>query len=225
MEVAGSPIRYGTLNRYWFLQLARWISKAEQAKQMWDEVFFCPDDKYYSAEAERMRIEGGSIHRISYLMSDAAFWSPYMFSTKDTLQGILSENQLYNDCNSCGDPGPSEITTYGRKYQFMSQVKFPETKVYIWEVNAFLEEPKHGYNELGLSSTSLFFDGHASKTVASKIEKEIINGDRSDDDRLYWELMCRMGWTDVQLDTNDPLYWYYGATKMGIWGRDFYEVQ
>ena len=223
----GSTIQYGHLNRYWFMMMSRWISKAEQSKQAWDEVFFCPDDQFYSAKAEEMRSDPNlrMVHRISYLMTDAAFWSPVMFSSKSQLDRILAEDQLYNNGDGQATPSPADINTPGRVYQRKSQIKFPETKVYVWEVNAFHEEPKHGYNELGLNSTALFFDGHASKCQASKIEKDIIDGKRSANERLYWELYCQMGWTDDKLDADDPMYWYYGVTKNGIHGRDFYEVQ
>ena len=222
----GSPMDYGVMNRYWFAMMSRWISKAEQSKQVWDEVFFCPDDNFYSAKAEEMRGNPVMwIHRISYLMTDAAFWSPIMFSSEAQLAKIVVEDELYNDGEGNATGSPALIETPGRVYQRKSQIKFPETKVYVWEVNAFHEEPKHGYNELGLNATTLFFDGHASKSQASKIEKEIMDGKRSADERLYWQVSCRMGWTDDQLDVDDPLYWYYGVTKNGIHGRDFYEVQ
>lgn len=218
-EGGGNPMAYGVMNRYWFCQLSRWISKAEEYKAVWDEVFFCPDDKFYSEMARRVRDNDENfIHRISYLMSDGAFWSPAMFSSDENLRLIMEDDELYNDGEGKGaTAGPSNSSTPGRMYQQRSAVRFPETKVYIWEVNAFHEEPQHGYNERGLNATALFFDGHAVKTSASKSENS--------NPQLYWEMRCQMGWTEDPLDADDPLWWYYGATKNGISGRDFDQVQ
>ncbi|MBL1218929.1 MAG: prepilin-type N-terminal cleavage/methylation domain-containing protein [Planctomycetes bacterium] len=214
-EGGGSPMQYGVMQRYWFCQLSRWIAKAEEHKAVWDEVFFCPDDKFYSGMATKIRDEQTNfIHRISYLMTDGAFWSPSMF-TDANIDQILVDDELYNDGEGNATPSPANMGTPGRIYQPRSAVRFPEMKVYVWEVNAFHEEPLHGYNERGLNATAMFFDGHAAKTSASKTE----------DTDLYLEVTCQMGWTDLPFEEDDPLWWYYGATKNGIHGRDFLEVQ
>ena len=211
-----SEMRIGVLNRYWFMATATYIAKQETAKAVWDDVFFCPDDRFYSARAKEMRDTNNPnmVHRISYLMSDSAFWDPMMF-TPSRISEIIDIDQHYNDGN--GNPasnGPSNISTPGRRYMRTEEVKFPTQKVYVWEVNAFHEQPTHGYNERDLQATVLMYDGSAAKKVAASVEN-------FNTPKLYVPLHNRMGWTDVQLQPSDPLNYYYGATLNGIRGRDF----
>ncbi|MBL1218930.1 MAG: prepilin-type N-terminal cleavage/methylation domain-containing protein [Planctomycetes bacterium] len=210
-------ISYGVMQRYWFCMMSRWVGRADGGKQAWNAAFFCPDDHFYSEEARKIRDSDAHLTRVSYLMTDTAFWAPSMFTSRANVDMIMAENELYNGGDGRATPSPADINTPGRMYLQKSAVRYPEMKAYIWEVNAFHEEPLHGFNERGLNSTVLFFDGHAAKTQASQIEE--------DDPPLYWDLYCRMAWTDRPLDDEDPLWWYYGATRNGIRGRDFHEVQ
>ncbi|MCC6907412.1 MAG: prepilin-type N-terminal cleavage/methylation domain-containing protein [Phycisphaerales bacterium] len=211
-EMGSGNMHYGVLNRYWFCAMAKYIAGQETSKAVWDDVFFCPDDRIYPARAKEMRDAfANRITRSSYLMTDAAFWDPMMF-TEDRLPEILSQHQHYNS-DGCGDRGPSTPVTPGRRYLRMEEAAFSSQKVYVWEVNAFHEQPTHGYNERGLGATVLFFDGSADKRTASSIENL--------DPRLYVRLRNRMGWTDEALQPDDPLQYYHGATKHGIRGRDF----
>ncbi len=213
-ELGNGNMAYGVLNRYWFCATAQYIAKQETSKAVYDDVFFCPDDRFYSARAKETRDQyTNMIHRISYLMSDSAFWDPMMF-TPQRISEILSEDQHYNNGN--GNPasnGPSTTQTPGRRYLKKEEVKYPTQKVYVWEVNAFHEQPTHGYNERDLQATVLFYDGSSDKRTASTTETLT--------PRLYVPLHNRMGWTDEQLQPNDPLQYYYGATLHGIRGRDF----
>ena len=206
---------YGVMDRYWFTGLAQYIAQEESAKAVWDDVFMCPDDTFYSERAYDLRTDpqANMIHRITYLMTDTAFWAPEMF-TDDNLKFILEEDQLYNDGETTrATPGPSEEDTPGRRYLQTSQVKFPDKKVYIYEVNAFHDNPRLGYNTRGLKATALFFDSHAANVQASSTEQYA--------DELFIELKCQMGWTDDAPDKDDPLWWYYSTTRDGIFGRDF----
>jgi len=211
-----SSMHMGALNRYWFLATATYIAKQDSAKAVWDDVFFCPDDRFYSAKAKEMRDTNSpsTVHRISYLMSDSAFWDPMMF-TPSRISEILDVDQHYNDGINAppASNGPSDISTPGRRYLRTEEVKFPTQKVYVWEVNAFHEEPTHGYNERDLQATVLMYDGSANKKIAASVENLT--------PRLYVPLHNRMGWTDIQLQPSDPLNYYYGATLHGIRGRDF----
>ncbi len=211
----GAPFHYGVMNRYWFTGLAQYIAQEESAKAVWDDVFFCPDDTFYSEKAYEVRANKseGWIHRIAYLMSDTAFWAPSMF-TDDNLELILEEDQLYNDGEGRGATvGPADNKTPGRRYLQTSQVKFPDKKVYVFEVNAFHDNPRLGYNTRGLKATALFFDSHAANVQPSSTESLA--------DELFIELKCQMGWTDDAPDKDDPLWWYYSTTRDGIFGRDF----
>jgi len=206
---------YGVMNRYWFTGLASYIAQEDAAKAVWNKVFFCPDDNFYSEKAAEMRAKQNPnfIHRISYLMSDSAFWAPEMF-TRDKIEQIMEEDELYNDGdNHPATNGPAKPETPGRQYLDASQVRFPDKKVYVWEVNAFHENPRLGYNTRGLKANVLFYDGHAASKRASSMEKNA--------DILFHPMKCRMGWTDESPDPSDPLYWYYGTTLHGIRGRDF----
>ena len=211
----GGVFHYGVMNRYWFTGMASYVAQQEAAKAVWDEAFFCPDDNFYRERAYDMRAAANPnmIHRIAYLMSDSAFWAPEMF-TPTNLPLILEEDQLYNDGE--GRPateGPADRSTPGRKYLQTSQVKFPDKKVYIFEVNAFHDNSTLGYNTRGLKATALFYDGHAASKTPSSTEKQA--------DDLFIPLKCQMGWTDDAPDPSDPLYWYYSTTLNGIRGRDF----
>ncbi len=211
-ELGAGVMHYGALNRYWFCAMAKYVAKQETSKAVYDDVFFCPDDRFYSVKAKETRDQfQTTIHRISYLMTDAAFWDPTMF-TDARIGEILVENQHYNNSNQANN-GPSNINTPGRRYLRKEEVKFPTQKVYVWEVNAFHEQPTHGYNERDLQATVLFFDGSADKRTASLTENY--------NPKLYIPLTNRMGWTDEALQPGDPLQYYYGATKYGVRGRDF----
>ncbi|MCL4198752.1 MAG: type II secretion system GspH family protein [Phycisphaerales bacterium] len=210
---------YGDLQRYWFLATAQYVSKQETAKAVYDDSIFCPDDRFYSVQAKQMRDRfSGWIHRCSYLMTDAAFWDPMMFSD-DKISLILTPDQLYNDGQGRqSNPGPSTPATPGRRYLKKEEVKFPTQKAYVYEVNAFHEEPTHGYNERDLQGTVLFFDGSADKRVASSVEYP-----PQGQPQLWLPMRMRMGWTDPALQPTEPYQYYYGATKDGIRGRDFYD--
>ena len=210
----GTNFAYGDMNRYWFTGLASIIAQEDSAKAVWSNVFFCPDDSFYSERAYEVRNQNVNfIHRISYLMSDSAFWSPEMFTEANVGQ-ILEDDELYNDGEGRGaNPGPSDKTTPGRKYLQTSAVRFPDKKVYVYEVNAFHDNPNLGYNTRGLKGTVLFYDGHAGLVSASSTENQV--------GTLFLDVKCQMGWTDDAPDADDPLYWYFGATKNGILGRDF----
>ncbi len=146
-------------------------------------------------------------------MSDTAFWAPEMFNDTDILE-IMEEDELYNDGdNKPATNGPADPNTAGRRYMQTSQVKFPDKKVYVFEVNAFHDNPRLGYNTRGLKATALFYDGHAENTQASSAENLA--------DDLFIEMRCQMGWTDDAPDDTDPLWWYYSTTRNGIFGRDF----
>lgn len=216
---SNQEFRYGLLQRYWFLRMAQYVAKQETAKAVYDDVFFCPDDRYYPEQAKLMRDRfNGWIHRCSYIMSDSAHWDPMMF-TEERIAEILAPDQLYN--NGSGNPasnGPSVLGTPGRRYLKKEEIKFPTQKVYIHEVNAFHEEPTHGYNERDLQATVLFYDGSADKRVASSVEIPPPNLTR-----LWVPLRMRMGWTDPALQPGEPYQYYYGATLNGIRGRDFYD--
>jgi len=210
-----SGLQYGVMNRYWFTGLASYIAQEDSAKAVWSDVFFCPDDTFYRERAYEMRSQNNPnfIHRIAYLMSDTAFWSPSMF-TAQNIDQILEEDELYNDGESKpATPGPSTRNTAGRKYLQTSQVSFPDKKVYVFEVNAFHDNPNLGYNTRGLKGTVLFYDGHAGMVSASSTENQV--------DTLFLPMKCQMGWTDDAPDADDPLYWYFSTTINGIRGRDF----
>ncbi len=207
---------YTALQRYWFLNMAPLIAQAEASKAVWDDVFFCPDDTYYREQAYKLRTDANPnfIHRITYLMSDTAFWDPTMFRDSSTLSEILIDQQLYNDGEGKGGKNSNaNPNTPGRRYLQTAQVKFPGQKVYVFEVNAFHQDPGLGYNTRGFKSTAMFFDAHAENVQASSVEKE--------EDNLFIPLSCRMGWTDEAPDQDDPLWWYFSTTKNGIRGRDF----
>lgn len=217
----GGTFHYGVMQRYWFAPMGKYISAQEIEMSVWDDVFFCPDDTYYSGQAAEMRNNYDRfIHRITYLMSDTAFWDPRMFQeTEYAKDVILVDDQLYNSGD--GNPatnGPAEWETPGRRYIQQSEVKYPDKKVFIWEVNAFHDDPQFGYNTRGLNANALFFDGHASKTQPSMHED-----DPDGEDSLYLDIKMRMGWT-AEADPADPLWYYFGATRDGVRGRDFISV-
>lgn len=213
---SSGAMEYGWWQRYWFLALAKWVTGEDSGKAIYGEAFFCPEDSFYRSEAEKIRnTEGQAIknfHRCCYLMSDAAFWDPFMF-TEESVSTILEDNQLYNANTGSGNPGPAGKTTNGRRYLQVSEVKFPTLKVYVWEVNSFHAEKTKGYNVRDLPATALFFDGHAARTVPSSVEDDPTPA-------LYLPVSMRMGWTDEPLG-DDPLWYYFGATRNGVRGRDF----
>lgn len=214
----GSGWGYGWWQRYWFIALAKYVTGEETGKAVYADVFFCPDDQFYRSEAEKIRARSGnqigSFHRVCYLMTDTAFWDPMMF-TEDRWQEILEENQLYNPSDGGGRPGPSNRDTPGRRYIQKSEVKFPSLKVFLWEVNAFHEDPTKGYNVRSYNANTMFFDGHGERRNASSMETTVDAGDK-----VYLPIQMRMGWTD-EPDAADPIWYYYGGTRNGIRGRDF----
>ncbi|MFG0328690.1 MAG: prepilin-type N-terminal cleavage/methylation domain-containing protein [Phycisphaerales bacterium] len=219
-ESGGSNMHYGVMQRYWFTGLAKYISAQEADKAVWDDVFFCPDDNYYKKEAYEMRNQFDNwIHRIAYLMSDTAFWDPSMF-TDENISEILEPDQLFNDGE--GRPateGPATRDTPGRRYLQKAEITYPDKKVYIWETNAYHSDSRYGYNLRGLNANALFFDGHAAKTTPSQHE------DTPDDPYLYVTMRMQMGWTPPPPEADDPMQYYFGATRDGIRGRDFIDAQ
>ncbi len=201
-------IDYNWVNRYWFVQMATWVAQESADKAVYDDSFFCPDDTYYADWAYTVRTnEQRVLNRICYLMSDTAMWAPEMF-TDDRIAEILEEEQL-----RASHGGPAQRETAGRIYMQMGSVKYPDKKVYLYEVNAFHDDPRQGYNTRGSKSTMLFFDGHAATLSASSTENEA--------DDLFVPLRCQMMETDLPKDSDDTLWWYFATTKNGIHGRDF----
>ncbi len=208
-EQSGMGLSYPWMQRYWFHAMAPYIAKGDKGLTVYDASFFCPDDVYYSDAIYDIRTnQEGGVNRICYLMSDTAFWDPTMF-TESRLGEILEENQLkaYNQGNA------ARKNTPGRRYMSMGRVKFPDKKVYVFEVNSFHEPGNYGYNVRGVQSTVLFFDAHADKVRAFNTENEAGN--------LFIPLTCQMMYTDDPLDEDDPMYWYFSTTRRGIEGRDF----
>lgn len=197
-------LEYTWAQRYWFLTLAQYVSQQDARKAVYDDAFFCPDDRVYTARAEEVRSNqaGNTIFRVSYLMADTVFWTPNMFS-KERVGEILAANQMLGD-DQGGAESPASEGTPGRMYQKQEKVKFPDKKVYIYEVHAFHESGNWGYNVPDMSSTALFHDGHAERVQADQATKPL--------------QVCRMQYSD------DPGYdpaWYFGSTEDGIRGRDF----
>jgi len=210
-ELSGWPnlsINYNWFNRYWFVNLASFVAQADTKKAVYDASFFCPDDTFYHEKADEIRKNEETIlNRITYLMSDTALWSPEMFTVAN-IDRILSDDQL-----KAGNDGPAKADTPGRKYLSWGSVRFPDKKVYIYEVNAFHDDPRQGYNTKGHKSTVLFYDGHATMTSASATENQA--------NILFIPKHSRMMETDEPQDSTDTLYWYYATTINGIHGRDF----
>jgi len=208
---------YNWVNRYWFYFLAPWVAQGEEGKAVYNDVFFCPDDTYYHDEADRVRnTEMNKIqllNRCTYLMSDTAMWSPGMF-TKDKIGLIQSSGSSDGESPiGPGHKGPADATTAGRRYMSWGSVRFPDKKVYVFEVNAFHDDPRQGYNTRGHKSTVLFFDGHASMESASSMENQV--------DVLFLNQKAKAMETDEPQDKDDPFWFYYSATLDGIHGRDF----
>ena len=90
---------------------------------------------------------------------------------------------------------------------------YPSQKAYVFEVNGFHFDLTQGYNVRKMRGTVLFHDGHAANVSASSTERYA--------DSLFIPIRCQMGWTDPPPDADDPLYWYYSTTRLGIRGRDF----
>jgi len=203
-------IDYNWMGRYWFVQMASWVAQEDNRKAVYDDAFYCPDDTYYSNYAYDLRTNKEQIlNRICYLMTETALWAPEMFTTA-RLPEILSEDQL-----RAFHSGPARRSTPGRKYQQMGSVRFPEKKAYVFEVNAFHDDPNQGFNVRGMKSSMLFFDGHAEMKSASSTEKY--------EDELFIPLKCQMMETNDPPESDDPLWWYLSTTKKGIHGRDFIE--
>ncbi len=207
---------YDWAQRYFFLGLAPYIIKDDNAKSIYDDIFFCPDDTIYSEKAYLVRIDddsiSGFIYRISYLMSDTAFWDPSMF-TESKYSEIIADNMLNKDA---GGDAPSNEDTRGRRYMSRGRIKFPEMKVYLFEVHSFHEAGNYGYNARNVTSTAAFYDGHADKVRAYTTEREV--------DNLFLPVTSRMQYSDEPLDSDDPLYYYFSATRRGIEGRDFIKL-
>jgi len=206
----GLGIDYNWIGRYWFVQMATWVAQQDNKMAVYDSAFYCPDDTYYSEYAHDLRTKKEqTLNRICYLLTETALWSPEMFTTA-RISEILNEDQL-----QAFHSGPARKSTPGRMYQQMGSVRFPEKKAYIFEVNAFHEDPNQGFNVRGMKSSMLFFDGHAEMKSASSTEKY--------EDELFVPLKCQMMETNDPPDSSDPLWWYLSTTKKGIQGRDFIE--
>jgi len=204
----GLGIDYNWINRYWFVQMATWVAQGDYRKAVYDDAFYCPDDTYYTEYAHDIRTNAEKIlNRVTYLMSDTALWNPDMF-TAAKIDQILTEDEL-----QAFHSGPAKRTTPGRQYLSMGDVRFPDKKVYVFEVNAFHDDPSQGFNTRGHKSTMLFFDGHAGMFSASSTENQ--------KDTLFVPIKCQMMETDMPEDSEDPLWWYFSTTKNGIHGRDF----
>ncbi len=209
---------YGWWQRYWFVCLAKYVTGQDTGKSIYADAFYCPEDTYYRERMNEIQNNDGGFpfyHRATYLFTDTAYWDPMMF-TDDRWAEVLEPNQLYNPGTGGGNPGPSNAETGGRRYIQKSEVRFPSLKVMLWEVNAYHDDKTKGYNIRGLNANAMFFDGHGERRNASSVETVTEGGDR-----LYIEALTpmQMGWTDPV--GTDPAYYYYGATRKGIWGRDF----
>jgi len=208
---------YNWINRYWFYFLAQWVAQEDTEKAVYDDSFFCPDDTYYHDEAERVRNTPLNkiqlLNRCTYLMSDSAMWSPEMFTVSNISQIQDSGADDGSSPIGPGHPGPANFDTPGRRYQSWGSVRFPDKKVYIFEVNAFHDDPRQGYNTRGHKSTVLFYDGHAAMVSASSTENQV--------DKLFLQQQAKAMETDAPEDENDPMWFYFSATINGIHGRDF----
>src|SRR5690606_340291 len=126
----GGNLDYNWINRYWFWPMAKYVSQQDGQIAAYNDAFFCPDDDVYTAKASELRSHEETIwQRCSYLMSDTALWDPKMFTDENITQ-ILEEDQLRPEHG-----GPARADTPGRRYLPKSLVRFPESKVYIYEVN------------------------------------------------------------------------------------------
>jgi prepilin-type N-terminal cleavage/methylation domain-containing protein len=219
---ANAAVHYGTLNRYWFLGLSRYITRQETDRAVFDDVFYCPDDRHYSREARVMRESqnfSGDLPRSSYIMTDAAFWDPMLFSNA-YIENILRRNQLAGQ-----DPGPANVNMQGRRWIKSEEVKHTTLKVYLYEFHAFHEYPMNLWNNEGLQGSVLFFDGSAGRREAFSSWRRF-QQNSSQFPRLDMALQMQassMDYINPPLRNGDPEWWYYGPTRDGIRGRDFHE--
>jgi len=167
---------------------------------VYDEVFFCPDDRTYADFARQIRENqsGNFVYPNSYALSDTALWSPKMF-TKERVGEILVEDQMNEDGAS---PSCTEETD-GRMYLRKEHVRYPDKKVYFYEHGAFHESGNFGWNEPDMRATVLFYDGHAENRQSDQSTKPLLT-------------------TYAPRVDEGPIMppWYYGTTQDGIRGRD-----
>ena len=207
----GATITYPWMQRYYFMGLAKFVANEDAGFSIYNDAFFCPEDRLWTKEREILldrEMPNDQLQRVSYILSDTAFWDPGMF-TDENWEEILEEDQLRPEHG-----GTAEETTPGRRYLKAEEVKHPTQKVYFYEVNAFHEKGNYGYNVREMMSTMLFFDGHVAKDSASSIEPN---------DELYLPIKCQMAYTDAPEQSDDPLWWYFSNTRDGVRGRDFKE--
>ena len=196
-----SGLKYWFMNRYWFYGLATYIAQEDFKEAVYADVFFCPDDATYREKAYLIRTHQNqnTVFPNSYAMSSTALWSPQMFTTKNVEQ-ILIEDQLELTQSS------SDKSTPGRIYLGMSDVRFPDKKVYFFEHGSFHEKENVGYNAPGVKATAAFFDGHG----------EFVGADGKALEPLMKTYAPRL---DRKVE--EMPWWYYGSTVDGIHGRDF----
>jgi len=201
---------YSWMQRYWFVPLAPWCAKIDGGDvTIYADVFFCPDDDTYSEEASQFRNREDNIgRRVSYLMSDTAFWDPQMF-TDENYSEILADEMIapFSD-------GVSGGQTPGRRYLSKSRVKHPDMKGYMYEASAFHEKGNYGFNDCQ-DANALFFDGHAANLDINAKQGE-------DADELTLPVRQKMPYTqeDFACDGDESPLWFYAATRNGIRGRD-----
>ena len=199
-------IPYPAMNRYWFMGMAPWVAGEEERKAVYADAFYCPEDSIWGPLRESIH-DGETTNRLpgnSYAMSDAALWDPGMFS-EDKIEDILAEDQLNDPDDDLSSRSPASEDTPGRRYLKAEEVKFPTSKVYLYEIGAFHEKENWGYNVPDLQATVAFFDGHVDKVTASSGIQPLL--------KTYAPRV-------EEYPTSMP-WWYYGSTKDGIRGRDF----
>jgi len=205
-------IDYGWMQRYWFLALAPWTANVDGGDAtIYAEVFFCPDDDTYrEIAATFVNREDSQYKRVSYLMSDTAFWDPQMF-TEENYSEIIGDNMIAPE-----SPAVSSRNSPGRRYLQKSRVKFPDTKVYMYEASAFHEPGNYGFNDCQ-DATALFYDGHAD-TLDVNAKQDAQGGA----DEFTLPVVQKMPFTqeDFACDSGEAPLWYYAATRNGIRGRD-----
>jgi len=207
-----NSLNYGWMQRYWFVPLAPWAAKADGGDaSRYAEVFFCPDDDTYAEIAsDFVNREDTQNKRISYLMSDAAFWDPRMF-TDENYAEILGDDMIATEQEAV-----SNGSTPGRVYLAKSRVKFPDVKTYVYEASGFHEPGNYGFNDCQ-DANALFFDGHAA-TLDVNAKQEAQGGA----DEFTLPVRQKMPYTqeDFACDSGEKPLWYYAATRDGVRGRD-----
>ncbi len=204
-------LTYPWMQRYWFLAMSPYVANQEGGLAAWDDSFFCPDDKIFTEWADEYRNREEAVaNRTSYYMSDTAFWAPEMFTEENYSQILVQDMFLPRGEGS--DP-PATRTTPGRRYLPKSSIRFPDKKVYMYEVHAFHEKGNYGYNDCDVTSTALFYDGHAERLAATTAHGT------GDIDDFVLPVSTRMPYTDLKCQDEPPLM-YFAATRGGIRGRD-----